>query len=599
MFKLGKKGAAQRAPAEQGGFAEQLVLIVWDSRDAYSEKTYRNACAALEYAHVRCAGFDLGGSRHAPSLSDYSCVFLCAERLQQCSWPLLQELRRLVSSGGGLAVLFRGWNRHLSDILGVDCDDEWPVFRQGAPGGLKFVSDLLPALNGLELSDDDVSGHTPYDFAPGEDATVLVRDSADRPLAWLSAFQKGRAVFWNTSVLAHKDMRGLIVQSLALVQSVSVTASVNVGLIQVDDFPPPLMSELPAAFAEANPGLTPIAFYRDVWLADMIELAHRHALRYSCFAIDDYDAGIDTGRNGGHSDEAEGRLGKRLARYSESLAGAEGAIAEIGLHGHNHTPPLLSNWKTRDAMLAGFKACRAQWQAHAGLEPPVSYVPPNNEYDRDGLEALCAAFPEIEAVCGLYTAGRFEAGGDREFGPEPWNHRLFCIPRMSSGFDMPAFTRFQAISQLLTMGAWTHFFHPDDVFDVEDDSEAREGLRNVDNRPWRANPECGEQGLFDRFSDWLHALRAQFPWLRFCSTREALERFRAFQDARMTVHFGPSGVAASCTGPLLVHLRVNDLRQVNPVSVENAEIVHISKGADFTTYTLQTSDAGPVKIELM
>lgn len=549
---------------------------------------------ALQYAQIRAETFDLATQAQAPALTPYSCVLLCAEMLQVCDKSLVRNLAGHVASGGGLAVIFRGWNRDLADLFGVDCDDEWPGFLDRECGGLEFASDLVPELHGLRLSCKDVSGHTPYDFSPDDNVTVVARACDGRPLAWLNTVHLGRVLFWNTSVLAERDMRGLVVQSVALVQAVSVVAAANVGLIQIDDFPPPWVSELPPRLQADYPGFEPVDFFERVWLPDMAALAREHDLKYTCFGIVDYDAGI------GPEPEAPPfplSLAGRLARYGP-VVGRSSPIAELGLHGYNHVPPLVSHWGSREAMLAGFRACRAHWEDDVGADLPRSYVPPNNEYDEAGLDALHTAFPEIGAICSVHSSGSFERGGHREFGPEPWNERLFCIPRQTSGFEMAPYERFQAVSQLLTMGAWTHFVHPDDLFDTPERSEGALGQRNPLDRPWRSGAGSSQDGLFDRFSDWTLMLRERFPWLRFLSTAAASSHLRTFMGGTMTAHLGRMEIVVESERPLCVRLRINDLRQLNPASLRNAQLVHVQQGPVFRTYTIETL-GGTASVELI
>jgi hypothetical protein len=99
-----------------------------------------------------------------------------------------------------------------------------------------------------------------------------------------------------------------------------------------------------------------------------------------------------------------------------------------------------------------------KWKEEGLGNPPATYIPPTNLIDSIGVQALAQSAPSIKVIAGLY-AGFFELGQRREFGPEPWNGKFYCIPRVSAGFMIDDYTKTIILSAIAMLGVWTHFIH--------------------------------------------------------------------------------------------------------------------------------------------
>lgn len=584
-------------PARRAGGADvaaQRVLIVCDNADIHACKARDNAATALHYARIR---FDVGSLRDMialPRFGHYSCILLCAENLQPLDSRVIAEMTAFVRGGGGLAVIYRGWNGRLCDLFGIAAQDRWPEFvPEDGNGGLHFGGGLLPAFEGLHFGYDEMSGHVSYDVVPERDCAILATNDGGRPLAWLRQAGEGRVLFWNTAVLGEKIMRGLIVQSVACAQPRAVLPIANVAVIHIDDFPPPWIEETREPLSSEFPGMSPSAFFRDVWYGDMAALARKEGLVYTGYAIFDYFSTAADFEN------AAGKPGEALPPvFGERAAGLALGEGEIGLHGYNHVSLALDLWMTEDAMHASLAAARESWDTWHADMPPRSYVPPNNEFDGRGIRALSVHFPEIEAVCSTYTGGLHERGGRREFGPEPWNEALFSMPRASAGYTLDSDNHLEMASLLDTMGVWTHMIHPDDLFDTPERSPEAGEWRNPATRYWRATNPDGAEGLYRTFADWIAFAKVRFPWLRYMATSTAVPILKAFLENRYEIGFGDKLVSVRTAPGSYFRLRLNDFSRVNPAGTVGAELLHAEERLEFAVYTFR-SQAGEATIELM
>ena len=86
-----------------------------------------------------------------------------------------------------------------------------------------------------------------------------------------------------------------------------------------------------------------------------------------------------------------------------------------------------------------------------------------------GLRKLQEGAPSVKYIQSTYL-GDFEEGGNREFDPEPYNDYFFDYPRISSGYFFEKDDIMNIESLYLFTGIWTHFVHPDDVFQLPNKS---------------------------------------------------------------------------------------------------------------------------------
>ena len=578
----GGSDAVSRVPADS-------VLLVYHSADVYGLLCHSHTIHVLRYTKMPHAAFDLARSSHLPDLEAYSAVLVATDRIRELSISDARRVAEYVAEGGGLAMLVPGWHPLLAKVFGrpaifepsyLPPDQEEPFMLHGL---------LLPGAEGLSLPALDF---TSFDFsgvdaALEDDATVLASAGPDgRPLAWLHPYGEGRALFWNASLLGEKSFRGLVAQSLVAVQPRTVRPMANWAVVYLDDFPSPASPEkLDPIATEFDQAVA--AFYAERWYPDIRRLADRYGVEYTSALVFSY--GGSTAPPYRFEEWLMGRIidDGRAVYYAPWISRRDAQFSEVGLHGYNHQPLLLKNWKTEEEMIRALKSARRRWKVDDIGPPPKTYVPPMNLIDSVGVRALSKAFPSINTIAGLHQ-GLFERGQDREFGPEPWNKNLYALPRNTSGYIMTGEMQLAMLSLLHVIGGWGHFIHPDDVFPNEDRYERlrssgvdipEEGFR------WYGAPE--NDGLYYRFTEWLEFAKKHYPWVRYMKAQDAVHAMKRYQAMQFvsTSEGDQIIVEASLASSFFT---VYSTHKEVLTGLEGGEVVHKGEAGLFTYYVVKS-----------
>jgi hypothetical protein len=555
----------------------QRVLVISDSSDAPAQLGLINTKAALSHARLSHDVLDLSADETCPDFGQYSAVLTVTENLPRLTSEQVSDLSDFVEAGGGMAALYRAQPSALDQLFGIVAQSGPAPSGTVQGGGLRFPGLAMPAFAGIVLAPEIMIGHTGLDQLPDVRARSLATSFCGKPVAWTMPVGKGRTAYWNSVFLCEKRARGLIIQTLEAIQPVTAVPCVNAGVLQIDDFPAPLVGQLPDVVQQGLPGLSPEAFYKDVWYPDMQRLASQFGAKLSCFCAFDYTEA--------HEWKATGLSPDSYRPPPETFEPLHrNSPAELGLHGYNHQPLRLSDWPDKATMKSKLQRARAFWDAYGCGPPPTAYVPPNNQYDQAGLELLAEVFPSIKVISGSFF-GRHSDGGNREFGPEPWSPDLFCLPRVSSGHECLPQTLFDSASQLATLGLWTHFMHPDDALDIPSAGTSSLGRRNPNRRPWRTHK--GRQGLYEQAQKLFAFVAGRFPWLRYRTTTEAASRVQDHLRSDWTIAFQGDTVriAGPAGGYLRLRLNHRPWRRISDCTGCNC--VHETVTRDHSTYLLQ------------
>lgn len=580
---------------------QQRVLIIRHTDDSDADEIYQNTRQAFDYARLQYDVVSLP-EPDRPDLTRYSCLAFITRRLGGIGAAHTEAITRFVEKGGGAVVLCRGWNPRLAKLLGMakrpkptsswrSCISQlFGVATPGPPAVLKkeeggrFVADLFPGIKGVQL--EPRAAYHSFDVSIAADAELIAVTSNDRPLAWRRTHGQGRVIYWNTVALAAKNMRGLIVQSVANAQGAAVLPLANVATIQIDDFPAAFVTQPVEPIATEYDGLTAVQFYHQIWFPDMLELAQRYGVPYTYlipFNYNDQTKAPFPFTEWNHATVEVGGEQIRFAPHAARLASDDG---ELGLHGYNHFPLTVEHWENADDMAESLTAAMKQW-ADDELGPmPTTYVPPNNSIDEVGARVLSEAVPSLRVISTYYAGGGFATGSNREFGPEPWNHRLFSIPRATVGYTLDE-QIIGLLSELGTMGVWTHFLHPDDVFDTPNNNPEADLHRNPDSLYWRGDNFGRQDGLYYHWCRWLDFVRTHYPWLRFMRTRDAHKVLRDHLENEVSIVLNPGTISVQSTKPTYFQVRFNDGRRLDVDSIQGAELVHCHRGDGYMVYTLR------------
>lgn len=574
---------------ESGSYQDchaQRILLAYNSEEPSTLPLVENARAALKDARLDYESVDVGEVSQLPILEPYSCVLVCAENLRGLGSQDCSDLIAYVDQGGGLVILRRSWHLELARLFGIEPSETKPKNLKSSEGngGLSFVSDTFPAFFGCMQTAEQLAGHAPLNIKPSEGAHIFAANERGFPVGWLNCAGSGRVIYWNSAFLHKKRMRGMIIQSVAAAQQVSVLPIANVAVIQIDDFPAPLFHENMDPVSKEFPNLDSAAFYTQVWHPDMRNLAAKHDLTYTYFPTFNYNDKIAPPFP--FDEWTHQKIVVDDAEQPACIFNARAAkdAGELGLHGYNHMSLAADVWTSPQAMRDALREVAARWEEDTQAGLPTSYVPPNNEYDEQGITALSAAFPTIDVISGCYLGVEPERGGQREFGQETWNPNLFCIPRATSGYEFTGDMKFDALSQIGTSGIWTHFVHADDVFEHPAGEEADPYCRNPQRRPWRTFE--GQRGLLDEFESWISEFRSLFPWLRFVSTCDAHALIQGHLQREAKVVINRSHATVETTPGSHFQIRLNDARRVRTSKISGATVLSVDRAEGCAIYTV-------------
>lgn len=532
----------------------QQVLLICHSADGTGLEIMDNLCGVLEFGKIRFAILEIGRHSPWPALESFDAIILCTERIWELSEERTAALARYVARGGGMLVAYRGWHPGLSELFGFDRPDPGPLMH--ITSGLVFTDDIVPGARGLVINDANWQvEHSRYEIgtdelAPG--SSILATDVDGRPVLWRRPFGEGRVLYWNSQALGHRVLRGFALQSILDVMPVAVSAIAGFAMFHVDDFPPSLSEARREPVSSEFPQLDWNGFFFDVWHPDMMALREKHGLRYSWYVVMDYQDIGNRSPDAAPDAAPHGReiLRKRFARMS---AGAESD--EYGFHGYNHDPLTTEFWPDLKTLDRKLRLARKLWETEVPAPLPTSWVPANNWYHPDHVRRLKAVFPEITEACGIYSRGETALGEYREFDPEPWEPGLTCLPRETYGYVLEPGIRLMMLSQIASFGLWTHFVHPDDIYDIPAPGEEGGYHRNSRTLFWRQPNEAGEAGLLSRLDAWLTEVRDLFPWLEFVTTAQAAERLRAHRRLQPDILIAGSHVDIRGEADALYYVR--------------------------------------------
>lgn len=542
----------------------QELLIICHSGDPDGLATMNNICTGLEFSKIPFAVLDIKRNTAWPTLDAYDSILICTELIFQLEPKKAERLRSYVHAGGGLFVGYRCWSEHLSDLFGFADSIREPDMHDTA--GLSFCTEIFPDATGLRITEADWDlDNNHFDVEASEllsSCKIIVTDLEERPIAWRLTFGKGRIVYWNTSVLFCRALRGLILHTIMDTMPVAASAITGFAMLHVDDFPPSLSDTVAEPVASEFPGLDWNGFFFDVWHKDMMALKAKHGLKFTWYVVMNY-GDVDNNPNADLNSLAIKSGEEILARRFEYVSEFEDDD-ELGFHGYNHDPLVAESWPDLAILRSKLKLARELWQNAVPAPMPTSWVPANNWYHADHIRILKEVFPEISVVSCLFSVGDFENGEFREFGPEPWEDSLLCVPRETYGYSQSPEGKMMMLSQIAGMGVWNHFLHADDIYDIPVSSGKTTYHRNHEMRLWRAPNGDGKPGLYQQLDKWITQVRDLFPWLEFVTTSQAAERYRAHVQNNSSVFISDKCVEIHSEIESLFYIKIKAGLSIHP-----------------------------------
>ncbi|TDQ32576.1 DUF2194 domain-containing protein [Zeaxanthinibacter enoshimensis] len=506
---------------------QPLVHFIMD-QDPVKEDDLSHFIKTLDYAKIPLIHSSVPEMNRSPRIGKATRV-ICLGETWDLSQAVIDSITVFVARGGTLLVAERNWDERMAFLLGLTPDFDLRIDDKAS--GMFFKSDILPGFKGKNAPH---FGTTHKGLASNNfknDVRVLATAANDKtfPLITENLLGHGRVLLYNSVNKFGKPGRGIFFSMLLNGLEGVPYPIVNTAAIFLDDFPAPLY-EIDKEPVKSEMGKNVAEFVTDTWWPDMKKIANEHGIKYTAYVTFDYNRRVNPPFM--FTEWDRNMFQRNGTTQSKSTWLGHDILAsghELGFHGYNHVSLLAGDWKREENILAGLEAAKKKWITLDFGSLPVSYVPPSNYIDSLGVISLSKAMPSLKYIQSTYL-GDFEEGGDREFGPEPWSGHFFSFPRISSGFIFSQEDSFQIASMFLYTGVWTHFVHPDDVYQIPDMKNIQTAgdfdLRNPNRLNWRNG--SGKKGMLDVFIENLEAIKKRQPLMRFMTATEA---------ARQTAHW--------------------------------------------------------------
>jgi len=559
-----------------------LVLYVVDEDDDHHTAYRDHVRKTMDYAKVPFNSITVKNLNRLSSIPPETRVLMIGTSdnlTQRAEDHILQFV-----TAGNTVIFLNALDDEIFRFL-VGIKEAYPTIVNSTAKGYTFLEPLLPGLTGA-VYDNNVS-HFGYNKDSFLDSTKILTGAANNrnyPAILLNKIGKGQVILHNTTQPALKQDRGLYFSSILRGLEGVPYAVANVSAIHLDDFPAPLYNII-AEPIKTEYGVNQAEFYQNVWWLDHLALAEKYNIEYTAFPCFDYRGNttppflfVEWERNKFmHSGTR-----KVVADYLMRDVVREGH--ELGFHGYNHQSLWLEDWSNPDFMVTSLKAANKKWRGSGYKRLPRSYVPPSNHIDSVGLQALSRGMPSLDVMSSLYL-GDFEEGGNREFDPDPLNPALFDFPRITSGYEMETQEAYKHQSLFLYSGIWTHFFHPDDVFQIptEENVERSGGFefRNPNNLGW-VTSENGEQGLLPKFENYLADTQDLFPMLQWLKNEDCADITEAWRYSSISRDFEGNCVIAQSSNSGETYF----FNYVDSVRTEGYEMSLRANGSTYTTIPL-------------
>ena len=509
------------------GDTRPRALILYSPGYEASVKYEKNLRIALQHLRIRADSLELSRTESV-SYSDYDLVILASACWEAEMTESAARLLRYVSEGGRLLV------GTVPESLGPQFALSYRSFGSADYGDylpydtIEFCGDVVPGITGRSFTGESLSD-VMLSATLEEDAVVYAwgRDAAGRqsPLIWRYDCGQGRVAVFNCTCGSGDFWRGMAAGCVNLLFDTTLYPVINALCLFIDDFPSPQYeSESDVVRAEYNRSAK--EFYRDIWWPDMLQVAKAYGDIYTGLFVATYNNEVIPDKLVYAESATERYFGASLLKNGY----------EMGAHGYNHQPLTLAGgtpavmqyrpWADEAAMTASLQRLG---EITAELFPGVAlrcYVPPSNYLSAEGRRAVAAALPDLSVISGIYTNEEEEgevyvqdfslaADGVVEF------------PRVTAGMAPDDFEQLSAYSALGLYGVFSHFIHPDDIFDLE-----------------RGKGQTWEQ-LYRSYCAWMQQVHTDFPFLRSLSATEAADALRIAESAQPHLEIGTDAIRGS------------------------------------------------------
>lgn len=495
----------------EGYDQEKPVLLIYDPQEELSVLYKENIEDTLKYMKRSCETIEISRTESI-SYRNYEMVILASQGIETKLKDGAGRIFDYVEEGG---KFFWGIlqneveNEFFSSYkkMGVIDYGDYLSFQK-----MEFNEELLPGMKGEVFDSPEFEDVCLFVRLDEEAKVYISADINDQaiPLFWTYDYGEGRIGCYNGTAITGDFYKGIVSGCINALYDDVMYPVINAKCIYIDDFPSP-QYESTSDIVRKDYNRSVKEFYRDIWWPDMQKAANKYDYRYTGLFIATYNDIVDPDDFVFEAPSMEQYYGNSLLRAGH----------EMGLHGYNHQS-LAKAGEVPDDM--GYKAWGSADDMAASIEellsiaenmfPGISfstYVPPSNYLSEAGREAVVRTMPDLTNISGVYTS-EGEEGAVYEQRFEIAEDGIAEFPRVTSGMLLSDFERLEWMSALGLHGVFSHFIHPDDIFDME-----------------RGKGENWET-LLEGFEDTLNHVNEAAPGLRALTASDGAKALEVYQE---------------------------------------------------------------------
>ncbi|MDY3920163.1 MAG: DUF2194 domain-containing protein [Candidatus Limivivens sp.] len=515
------------APLQTVSTGNRRALILYSPEDSYSVKYEKNLRIALEHLRIDSVSLELNRTESV-SYTDYDLVILASSRIESEMTDPISRLLDYVEKGGALfwGILPDAASSQFQRIyrkLGIIDYGNYVDYNS-----LFFTEELVPGISQMSFDSSSFSD-VGLSLTLEDRATVYAvfrLGEREIPLIWNYQTGNGSVTFYNGTGITGDFWRGIAAGCVNTLFDSSMYPIINAMCLFLDDFPSP-QYESTSDVVRKTYNRSVKEFYRDIWWPDMQVAAQKYNDVYTGLFVATYNDIVDP--------EAFTYEGSSMEQYygNSLLKGGY----EMGAHGYNHQSLTLAGG-TPDSMGYNPWANTADmaFSIHmleditAQLFPSVSYqtyVPPSNYLSAEGREAVKEALPGLKIISGIYT-DEGEEGSVYVQDFRIAEDGVAEFPRITAGMLPEDFDTFSAISAMGLYGVFSHFIHPDDIFDEE----------RGQNQTWET--------LYESYGELISSIHEKYPFLRSLSASEAADALMVSDSLVPHLDYQEDQILGSC-----------------------------------------------------
>ena len=501
------------------------ALVLYHAADLSCEGYMDNLVLILDILNISPTCADI--SHVDPdTFCDYDLVIVSYGKWGTEMDPSLLPLIEYVEQGGRLFIGTLVENisdnySHMAELMGIQSHNGYANYST-----LYFERELIPGITGMTFSSENFfDSCIDVRLNSSCDVYLSTGDSQNSiPLAWTNPWKDGQVSVFNGTSIREDFWRGVLCGCINSLFDTHLYPVINASCLFIDDFPSPQYeSESDVTMEQYNRSVK--EFYRDIWWPNMQIAARRYDDVYTGLFIATYNDIVDPAAFFYEQPSMEQYYGNSLLSSGH----------EMGAHGYNHQSLTLAGGTPTELNYQPWASQQDMYESLVELNnikndlfPYVSfktYVPPSNFLSEEGRRALKEAFPELKVISGILSSDEGYAVCTQHFGTG--TDGIVDFPRITSGMIFKDYDLFAAMNGIGAYGVFSHFIHPDDLFD-----------------PLRSEGYTWEQ-MYDAYCSGRDILTGVHPYLRPLATSEAADAVTVWENMTPLINIDEDHITGS------------------------------------------------------